>query len=80
MTTLNDPFATELAQEDEGYKSGNESFNVPTPLCRALRIYHVSMVEDLSFNAVIFGQSPTTPEHHAESSPCSYKGYSITHH
>ena len=29
MTTLNDAFGTELAQEDKGYKSGSESFNDP---------------------------------------------------
>ena len=33
---------------------------VPTPLSRALWIYHVSMVGDLSFNSANFGQSPTT--------------------
>ena len=78
-TNLNDTFATELAQEDEGYESGSESLNVPTPLSRAPRIYHVSMVEDLSFNSVNFGQSPTTAGQHAESSPCRYRGCSITH-
>ena len=29
MTTLNDTFSTELTQEDKGYESVNESFNVP---------------------------------------------------
>ena len=43
VTTLNDAFEAELAQEDEGYESGSESFNIPTPLRRALRIYHVGM-------------------------------------
>ena len=41
VTTLNDTFETELAQEDKGYESGSENFNIPTPLSRALRIYHV---------------------------------------
>ena len=31
VTTLNNPFETGLAQEDKGYKSGSESFNVPNP-------------------------------------------------
>ena len=35
MTTLNDTFEKELAQEDEGYKSGSESLNIPIPLQRA---------------------------------------------
>ena len=64
VTTLNDAFETELEQEDKGYDSGSESFNIPTPLSRAPHIYHVSTREDLSFNAANFGQSPTTPEQH----------------
>ena len=51
-----------FAQQDEGYESGNESYKICTSLSRALRIYHVSMVEDLSFNPKDIGQSPTTPE------------------
>ena len=46
MTTLNEAFETELAQEGEGYESGSENFNIPTPLSRAPRIYHVSTVDD----------------------------------
>ena len=30
VTTLNDAFETELAQEDKDYESGSEKFNVPT--------------------------------------------------
>ena len=47
MTTLNNTFETELAQDDECYESGSESFDIPTPLSIALRLYHVSTVEDL---------------------------------
>ena len=32
MTTLNDAFEHELAQEDEGYESGSESSNIPPSL------------------------------------------------
>ena len=32
VTTLNDTFEWELAQEDEGYESGSKSLNIPTPL------------------------------------------------
>ena len=32
MTTLNDAFKWELAQEDEGYESGSENINIPTLL------------------------------------------------
>ena len=35
VTTLNNAFETELAQEDKGYESESESFNIPTPLSRA---------------------------------------------
>ena len=50
VTTLNDTFKQELTQEDEGYVSGSESFNIPTPLRRTPKIYHVSMSENLSLN------------------------------
>ena len=80
VTTQNDTFATELAQNDKGYESGSESLNGPTTLSRAPRIYHVSMVGDLSFNPANFGQSPTTLEQHAESSPHRYRGHSITNY
>ena len=70
VTTLNDAFETELAQEDAGYESGSENFNIPTPPSRALRIYHISTKEDLSFDPLHFGQSPTTPVQHEETSPC----------
>ena len=36
MTTLNDAFECELAQEDEGNESGIESLNIPTPLHRTV--------------------------------------------
>ena len=32
MTTLNDTFKRELAQEDEGYESGSESLSIPMTL------------------------------------------------
>ena len=32
MTMLNAPFESKLGSEDEGYKSGSENFNIPTPL------------------------------------------------
>ena len=34
VTTLNDTFKVELAQEDEGYESGTENHYIPTPLSR----------------------------------------------
>ena len=32
MTTLNAAFENKLTLEDEGYESGSENFNIPTPL------------------------------------------------
>ena len=32
MTTLNSAFEQKLALEDEGYESGSETFDLPTPL------------------------------------------------
>ena len=32
VTTLNDTFETELAQEDDGSESESENFNTPTPI------------------------------------------------
>ena len=72
LTTLNNIFETDLAQEDKGYESGSERLNVPTPLSRAPTVYHVSTMEDLSFNPANFRQSPSSPEHHEEHSPCGY--------
>ena len=79
VTTLNDASETELAKENKGYESGSESFNIPTPLSRALRTYHVSTGEELSFYPTNFDQSPTTPEQHEENSPHRYRHCSLTH-
>ena len=79
VTTLNNAFEAELAQKDEGYESGSESFNIPTTLSRVCRVYHVSTMEELSFDPTHFGQSPATPEHHEGYSPWRCKHCSITH-
>ena len=73
VTTLNDTFETELAHEDKGYESGNESFNILIPLSRAPRVYHVSTMEDLYFDPANCGQSSTTPEQQEENSPQRYR-------
>ena len=56
VTTLNATFESKLAREDEGYESGSENFNIPTPLQRTSKIHHVSSVVNTSFNPV-----PVTP-------------------
>ena len=52
VTTLNATFELKLALEDEGYESGSENFNIPTPLRRTSKIHHVSIIENASFDPV----------------------------
>ena len=56
MTTLNTAFKSKLALEDEGYESGSESFNIPTPLRRTSMIHHIFNVDNASFDP-----NPVTP-------------------
>ena len=63
MTTLNNTFEWELAQEDEGYEIGTESLNVPTPLQRAPCLCHVSASENLCLDPA----TPLTTAHPAHS-------------
>ena len=39
-----------LALVDQGYESGSENFNIPTPLRSTSKIHHVSSVENASFD------------------------------
>ena len=50
VTILNAAFKSRLALEDEGYESGSENFNIPTPLWRTSRIHHDSSDENVSFD------------------------------
>ena len=56
VTTLNAKFESKLALEDDDYESGSEKFNKPTPLRRTSKMYHISSVENASFDPV-----PVTP-------------------
>ena len=78
VTTLNNASETDLAWEDEGYKSGSESFNILTSLSRAPRVYHVSTMEDLPFDPANFGWLQTTSVQHEENSPWRYRHHSFT--
>ena len=80
VTTLNDAFEVELAQEDEGYESRSENCCIPTPLHGALGVYHVSMVDDFSYNPTNFSQSPAPLEQHAEPSPHRHRCCNPTHY
>ena len=50
MTTLSAAFKQKLALEDEGYESSSENFNMPPPLRKMPKIYHMSSVKHASFN------------------------------
>ena len=50
MTALNAAFEQKLALADEGYESSSDTINLPTPLKKTPKIYHVSSIENASFN------------------------------
>ena len=56
MIALNVAFDQQLALADEGYESGLDTINLPTPLRRTPRIHHVSSIEHASFDP-----DPVTP-------------------
>ena len=63
MTTLNAAFESKLTLEDEGYKSGSEIFNIPTPLRHTSRIFHVSS-DDISLDPTTPLSTGTSQSHH----------------
>ena len=63
MTTLNAVFENKLTLEDEGYESGSENFNIPTPLRHTLRIHHVSSDDNISFDPTTPCSTGTSPSH-----------------
>ena len=50
VIALNAAFIQKLLLADEGYKSGSETMDLPTPLRKTPRIHHVSSLEHASFN------------------------------
>ena len=64
MTTLNATFESKLMLEDEGYESGSENFNIPTPLRRTSRIHHMLSDENISFNPATPCSTGTSQSHH----------------
>ena len=63
VTTLNTAFESKLTLED-GYESGSENFNIPTPLRRTPKIHHVSSDENISFDPVTPCSTGTSQSHH----------------
>ena len=64
MTTLNAEFERKVTLEDEGYKSGSENCNIPTPLRRTSKIHHVSSDENVSFDPATPCSTGTSQSHH----------------
>ena len=50
VIALNAAFDQQLLLADEGYKSGSDTINLPTPLRKTPCIHHVSSIEHTSFN------------------------------
>ena len=57
IIALNAAFNQQLSLADEGYDSGSDTINLPTPLRRTPCIHHVSSMEHTSFNPFL-----TTPD------------------
>ena len=53
---MNAAFGQHLSLADEGYESGSNTIDLPTPLRKTLRIHHVSSMEHTSFDP-----APVTP-------------------
>ena len=56
VITLATAFDQQLSLADEGYESGSDTIDLPTPLRKTLRIHHVSSMEHTSFDP-----APVTP-------------------
>ena len=56
LITLNAAFDQHLSPTDEGYESGSDTIDLPTPLRKTPRIHHVSSMEHTSFDP-----APVTP-------------------
>ena len=63
---LNAAFTQQLSLADEGYESGSDTVDLPTPLRKTPHIHHVSSMEHASFNPV-----HTTPYSTVTMTPCS---------
>ena len=52
VIALNPAFTQQLSLADEGYESGSDTGDLPTPLRKTPHIHHVSSMEHASFNPV----------------------------
>ena len=68
VIALNAAFNQQLSLADEGYESGSDTIDLPTPLHKTPHIHHVSSMEHTSFNPVLTTphstpQTPPRPVH-----------------
>ena len=63
VIALNVTFNQQLLLADEGYESGSDTIDLPTPLQKTPHIHHISSMEHASFNPVLTTQcsTPQTP-------------------
>ena len=77
VIALNAAFTQQSSLADEGYESGSDTIDLPTPLWKTPCIHHISSLEHASFNPVnstpcstvtimphSTPQTPTRPVHH----------------
>ena len=50
VIALNAAFTQQLSLADEGYKSGSDTIDLPTPLRKTPHVHHMSSMEHASFN------------------------------
>ena len=66
IIALNAAFTQQLSLADEGYESGSDTIDLPTPLQKTPCIHHVSSMDHISFNPVT-----TTPHNTVTITSCS---------
>ena len=52
VIALNAAFTQQLSLADEGYESGSDTVDLPTPLQKTPQMHHISSIEHASFNPV----------------------------
>ena len=66
VIALNAAFTQQLSLADEGYESGSDTVDLPTPLRKTPHIHHMSSMEHASFNpAHTTPHSTVTITHHS---------------
>ena len=65
VIALNAAFTQQLSLADEGYESGSNTADLPTPLQKTPCIHHISSIEHASFDP-----AHTTPHHPANTPHC----------